>query len=82
MKIKEELIITGMTLDGYEVPIPEGFSELMNRSGAWEYIEPDESSDSGYLKNYDRRVAREDGRLRTYLTYKNPLSSRQNKRIS
>lgn len=71
MKVTEELIITEMSLDGFKVKVPEGLSELLNASGAWEYIGPDAlKKEESYLENYDSRTVREDGKLRTYLTYK------------
>lgn len=82
MKITEELIVTEMSLEGHKLKIPKGFSELLNRSGAWEYIKPDDSKkENGNLKDYDRKVVLEDGRLRTYLTYKND-SVKTKKKIS
>lgn len=78
MKLNVDLVITSMSLDGYEIPIPKGLSELMNRAGAWELVKPESSSeDDDCLKNYNRKVVVEDGKLRTYLTYK--TSSVQNK---
>lgn len=82
MKVSEELIVTEMSLEGHMLKIPKGFSELLNRSGAWEYIKPDDSKrKDGNLKDYDRKVVLEDGRLRTYLTYKND-SLKTKKKIS
>ncbi len=82
MKVTEELIVTEMSLEGHMLKIPKGFSELLNRSGAWEYIKPDDlKRKDGNLKDYDRKVVLEDGRLRTYLTYKND-SLKTKKKIS
>ncbi len=71
MKVTEELIITELSLDGFKLKVPKGLSELLNSSGAWEYIEPGASNeDDDYLENYDRKVVMEEGRVRIYLTYK------------
>lgn len=78
MKVKEELVVTSMSLDGYKLCIPEGFSDLMNRSGAWEYITPDgKTKNEDPSENYTREVVKEAGRLRTYLRYKNSSSKRK-----
>ncbi|MCV9884733.1 hypothetical protein [Metabacillus halosaccharovorans] len=80
MKINEDLKVTEMHLDGFKVPVPEGLSELLNRSGGWKYISPDQSeSKVDNTKNYDRKVVREDGKLRTYLTYKSPPKASKQK---
>ncbi|MFS0766168.1 hypothetical protein [Peribacillus phoenicis] len=70
MKIKQELIVTGISLDGFEIPVPEGLSEILNNAGAWVYKEKVEEDGDNPLKDYDRKVVLEDGKLRTYLTYK------------
>jgi hypothetical protein len=71
MEIKDELIITRMSLDGHNISIPEGLSDLLNRAGAWKCIEPDSYRyQVNPLDNYDRKVVKENGKLRTYLTYK------------
>ncbi|APT45095.1 hypothetical protein [Bacillus safensis] len=73
MKINEDLEVTEMYLDGFKVPVPAGLNELLNRSGGWKYIKPDQSQNNlDQTKSYDRKVVRKDGKLRTYLTYKNP----------
>ncbi|WP_260286772.1 hypothetical protein [Peribacillus aracenensis] len=80
MRIKEDLIVTSISLGGYEVPVPIGLSELLNRAGAWKYIAPgslDNQMDP--LENYEREVVKENGNFRTYLTYKKPL---ENKKVS
>lgn len=84
MKLNVDLEITNLQLDGHEIPIPKGLSELMNRSGAWEIVKPDHlSSEDSSLNNYNRKVVVEDGKLRTYLTYKNSSQkSEQIKKIS
>lgn len=69
--MKESFEIKSMCLDGYEIPIPEGFSDLMNRSGAWRLIESDKK-ENPLVEEYDRKVVKEGGRLRSYLTYKGP----------
>lgn len=57
------ITITGMSIDGHNVPVPHGLSELLNRAGAWsaEPIPP--------LEGYRRALKRVDDRLVTELTY-------------
>ncbi|PJN88230.1 hypothetical protein CVN76_05055 [Bacillus sp. mrc49] len=72
-----------MSLGGYEIPIPKGLSELLNRSGAWKYRAPDSIQSESPLEDYDRTVVKENGHLRTYLTYKKPVEkSGKNKKVS
>lgn len=79
MRIYEELIITEMYLEGHKISVPEGLSELMNRSGAWKYTELDNSSDEDNpFKDYESKVVKKNGKLRTYLNY-NPSSSKESK---
>jgi hypothetical protein len=59
------LTITGMSLDGHTVDIPNGLSELVNSAGAWGI-----KKSSSNLNEYDRQVQRRDGSLVTVLTYK------------
>lgn len=83
MRIKEDLIVTSISLGGYEVPVPKGLSELLNRAGAWKYIAPGLTQKENPLENYDRTVVKENGHYRTYLTYKKPLEkSEENKKVS
>lgn len=69
--MKFEFEITKITYEGYELPIPPGFSEFMNRAGAWKYVKPNEipKPDDKLYKDYTRKVVLENGKLRTYLTY-------------
>ena len=84
MRVKEDLIITSMSLGDYVLQVPDGLSELLNRAGAWKYIEPDlETIEESPLENYDRKVVKEEGTLRTILTYKLPSEdNKQNKKVS
>lgn len=82
MKINEDLIITSMSLDGYDVPVPRGLSELFNRSGVWEYKNSEDTvEENNPLDDYERKVVMEKGKLRTYLTYKLP-SENKNIKVS
>ncbi|MEF7566088.1 hypothetical protein V4V35_24150 [Bacillus infantis] len=76
MKVKENFVVTELSLDGYKLRIPEGLSEMLNRSGAWQYqkTKPEPKVDSP-SDNYDRKVVLEDGKLRSYLTYKKKEAS-------
>lgn len=79
LRVKEDLIITEMYLEGHKISVPEGLSELMNRSGAWKYTEQDNSSDEDNPSlDYESKVVKKNGKLRTYLNYK-PTSSKGNK---
>lgn len=69
MRGDKDIFIIGMTLDGFDVEVPEGLSELLNRVGAWKCYESDSTS-TEQLEGYDRKVVNEDGRLKTYFTYK------------
>lgn len=84
MRVKEDLIVTSMSLGGYEVLVPKGLSELLNRSGAWKYKAPGViEKEKNPLENYERKVIMEEGKLRTYLTYKMPIKdSKQNRKLS
>ncbi|MEM5663803.1 hypothetical protein AAHB94_08280 [Bacillus toyonensis] len=71
MIIREGIEVTRITLDGYELPIPEGYSEFLLRAGYWGYGEEVEKINrEEILSNYDREVVMKDGKLRTILTYK------------
>ena len=56
------IAIKSMSIDGHDVPVPHGLSELLNRAGAWSAtpIPP--------LDGYRREVKRVDGHLITELT--------------
>jgi hypothetical protein len=60
------ITITGMSLDGHQVPVPTGFSELLNASGSWVNQKPE----SVFSHSYDRRVEKRNGNLVTVLTLK------------
>ncbi|WP_089607664.1 hypothetical protein [Bacillus cereus] len=71
MIIREGIEVTRITLDGYELPIPEGYSEFLLRAGYWRYGEKVERINyEETLADYDRKVVLEDGKLCTILTYK------------
>ncbi|EOO32925.1 hypothetical protein IIU_03450 [Bacillus cereus VD133] len=71
MIVREGIEVTKVTLEGYELPIPEGFSEFLLRAGFWRYgEEAEESNAAEILSNYDKKVVLKDGKLRTILTYK------------
>ncbi|MCM3598972.1 hypothetical protein M4D55_24865 [Metabacillus idriensis] len=85
MRIKQNLVITSMSLDGHDIPVPDGLSDLLNRSGAWNYVNPSETKENSDnpLKNYERKVVKQKGKLFTYLTYKNCTNVKSNsKKIS
>jgi hypothetical protein len=80
MIIREGIEVTKITLDGYELPIPEGFSEFLLRAGYWSYGEEEESSvDVEILANYDIKTVLKDGQLRTIFTYKGNKKKRGKK---
>ncbi|EEM02015.1 hypothetical protein bmyco0002_56340 [Bacillus pseudomycoides] len=80
MKVREGITVTGVSLEGYELPIPEGFSEFLLRAGYWVYGgEVESSNDVEILSNYDREVVMKDGKLRTILTYKGNKKKRGDK---
>ncbi|MGH1327116.1 hypothetical protein [Bacillus pretiosus] len=71
MIIREGIEVTSITLDGYELPIPEGFSEFLLRAGYWRVGEEVEMIDrEEILSKYDREVFVENGRLHTRMTCK------------
>ncbi|PEL22503.1 hypothetical protein [Bacillus toyonensis] len=71
MKVREGITVTRISLAGYDLPIPEGFSEFLLRAGFWRYGEEAEVSNAAeILSNYDKEVVMKDGKLRTILTYK------------
>ncbi|MFA2810200.1 hypothetical protein [Bacillus mycoides] len=70
MIIREGIEVTRITLDGYELPIPEGYSEFLLRAGYWRCGEKVEKiNHEKILSNYEREVVIEDGKLCTNLTY-------------
>lgn len=70
MIIREGIEVTRITLDGYELSIPEGYSEFLLRAGYWRYGEEVEKiNQEKILSNYEREVVIEDGKLCTNLTY-------------
>ncbi|WP_110926820.1 hypothetical protein [Bacillus massiliglaciei] len=73
-KVDFDVIVTGISLNGYEIPVPPGLSELLNNAGAWVYEVPgtevEEEEEEDPLKDYERKVVLENGSLRIYLTYK------------
>ncbi|MEH6891786.1 hypothetical protein V7024_19270 [Bacillus sp. JJ864] len=77
MIIREGIEVTKITLDGYELPIPEGFSEFLLRAGYWRVGEEIESSvDEEFLAQYERKTVLEDGVLSTTFTYKGDQKKR------
>lgn len=71
MIIREGIEVTSITLDGYEFPIPEGFSEFLLRAGYWWVGEEVETINrEEILLKYDREVFVENGRLHMRITYK------------
>jgi hypothetical protein len=68
LKVKEGLVVTKVSLDGYELPIPEGFSDFLLKAGYWSY--KGATPVKKELPNYDRKVVLEEGSLCTYLTFK------------
>ncbi|EEK71262.1 MULTISPECIES: hypothetical protein [Bacillus cereus group] len=81
MIIREGIEVTKITLDGYELPIPEGYSEFLLRAGYWRYGEGEEesSNDVEILANYDKKTVLKDGQLRTIFTYKGNKKKRGKK---
>ncbi|MEB9735599.1 hypothetical protein GVV68_27285 [Bacillus cereus] len=80
MIIREGIEVTKITLDGYELPIPEGYSEFLLRAGYWRYGEKVERINrEEILADYDRKVVLEDGKLCTILTYKGNKKKRGKK---
>ncbi|MBJ8093277.1 MULTISPECIES: hypothetical protein [Bacillus cereus group] len=56
MIIREGIEVTRITLDGYELPIPEGDSEFLLRAGYWRYGEELEKINcEEILADYDRK---------------------------
>ncbi len=59
-----QITITRLQLGEFEVPVPLGLSELLNKAGAWGI----KCEDPPHLKEYDRRVEMREGKLFTVLT--------------
>lgn len=72
MIIREGIEVTSVTLDGYELPIPEGFSQFLLRSGYWVSGEVETINYDDVLSNYDSSVVLENGKLFTNFIYKGP----------
>ncbi|TKH16587.1 hypothetical protein FC694_12190 [Bacillus wiedmannii] len=71
MIIREGIEVTSVSLDGYELEVPEGFSEFLLRAGYWRIDEGVEVINrEEILSKYDREVFVENGRLHTRMTYK------------
>ncbi|MFK4315998.1 MULTISPECIES: hypothetical protein [unclassified Bacillus (in: firmicutes)] len=80
MIIREGIEVTKITLDGYELPIPEGYSEFLLRAGYWRVGEKVERINrEEILADYDRKVVLKDGKLCTILTYKGNKKKRGKK---
>lgn len=80
MIIREGIEVTRVSIDGYDLPIPEGLSEFLLRAGYWVYGGKEESSnDIEILADYDRKVVLKDGKLCTILTYKGNKKKRGKK---
>ncbi|MGA5662765.1 hypothetical protein ACPCZR_25195 [Bacillus bombysepticus] len=80
MIIREGIEVTRVSIDGYDLPIPEGLSKFLLRAGYWRYSEKEESSnDVEILANYDRKTTLKDGVLSTTLTYKGDQKRRGKK---
>jgi hypothetical protein len=74
--INPNLTIISISIKNYKFPVPDGFSELINHSGAWRYKTEDSANEEKDItRDYERRVKSENGKLRTYLTYKSPVTS-------
>lgn len=60
---KLEFTITGMKIGEFDVPVPHGLSELINRANAW-VLRTDEPLNEGY----HREVIKRNGKIVTVLT--------------
>lgn len=78
MIIREGIEVARVSIDGYELSIPEGLSEFLLRAGYWRYGEGEEepSNDVKILANYDRKTIWKDGVLSTTFTYKEDQKKR------
>ena len=63
------VVIAGMSIDGYELTVPEGLSELLNRAGAWKDVRQAVEEDNP-LEDYNIKTVLEGGSLRTYFIHK------------
>lgn len=71
MIIREGIEVTKIILDGYELPIPQGYSEFLLLARYWGVGEKVERINrEEILADYDRKIVVEDGKLCTILTYK------------
>jgi hypothetical protein len=66
--MKSNYIITRMQIGEFEVPVPQGLSELLNQSGAW-----GDKLEAPQLNEYDRLVEMRNGKLFTVLKKKTTL---------
>lgn len=81
MIIREGIEVTSITLDGYELPIPEGFSEFLLHAGYWRVGEEIKSSvDEGFLAQYEGKTVLENGKLYTKFIYKGNKKKRGKKK--
>ncbi|PGE33498.1 hypothetical protein [Bacillus wiedmannii] len=78
MIIREGIEVTKVSMDGYDLPIPEGLSEFLLRAGYWRYGEGEEesSNDVEILVNYDRETVLKDGIWSKTFTYKGDQKKR------
>lgn len=53
--MKKQIRVVTMSLDGHEIPVTLGISELLNNVNCWVREKPVES---GFLKSYSRRAER------------------------
>lgn len=60
------ITITGISLDGHSVPVPNGLSELLNAASVW-CIKKNEPV---FIGDYERRTEQRNGNLVTVLTLK------------
>lgn len=63
-QVVPQINIKSIKVEGYEVQVPTGLSELLNSSGAWGM----KQQESSFVKQYDRKVEMRDGKLVTRLT--------------
>lgn len=57
------ITITRLQIGEFEVPVPHGLSELLNRAGAWKEKKETPSAPEGYT----REVVKVDGKIVTRL---------------
>lgn len=58
-----QMTITRLQIGEFEVPVPHGLSELLNRAGAWKEKKEAPSAPEGYT----REVIKRDGKIVTLL---------------